>query len=1060
MNIRPVTVEFLRAGPRHNQLLSPLTQYLAVCGDSPAGVVNLPYEHAVFERRREELRYAITTESDDDSRLRGILDQTGREMSDILSLVPGLPGVLSSRVDSSEILNLRLVLSASELAALPFELSKIPAGGGAPPDNWLLLHANAPVCLTRHNRAVRSDNVKWPTRPRILFAYGENVPFQEHEDALKAALLPWTSGDAVLEQKWLTIVRNATLPKLNEVCRSDAFTHVHILAHGAPCGDTAFGVSLSDTVVSGRALAAALFDVTAKGVHRPTVVTLATCDSGGMGSPVYAPDVSVAHDLHEAGIPLVVASQFPLSTDGAREFVGEFYKEQLAGAHPLLSLYRARLTLHAHNSRRFHDWASLVIYEALPPNLTDQLYDVQYLQKSAVLDRALTSLEDACLNEAWTAAQHGSLVEEVERARQDLPDIGPYAAECVGLQAASWKRIAHVDYTMARRADVGSDDGQHYGESCYFNLERAAQAYESAAKSFLVNFEGSVHRKATLHWLLGQVLSLDAALGKALNMDYWTFARYSAMAELQQAHARGEAWGHGTIAELKLLRLTDPQLSDSEVAALQEEVVGHAAELVAQNGLISQPVFSTGRQFARYLEWWSQDDFARMMDRFDVPPKVVWRRDKGLLETARKALKVFHVDLERRKKRPQPAPKKPEPAAAPVGEKAAPTPPPPPTAGPVAARAEVATLPAPRAEGSSGAVFRVEMLPAANGDCLWIEYGDAKRPNRVLIDCGAESAAKLLLARTAELQDPVELFMLTHIDSDHIGGVLPFFRNRGKLAFQEVWFNAEPQLPPAVLGVMQGEQFAKILNDDTGLRSAWNRSAGEAKGVPAAIVRPDEGLPPTYTLPGGLRLTVLSPRPSELQDLAVVWRKELKKFKQQESHMLSAKAKPQPVKDLDQLDVEKLANAPWKKDPSVANGSSIAVLAEFDGRRALLTGDAHAPVVQESIGRLLAAMPGRPERLPVDLMKLAHHGSTNALTKELLGVIDCNRFMISSDGSKFYHPDREAVARVICFGGKSPRLFFNYRSEMNGFWGEEALRTKYGYSTEYPDGTPGKVVEL
>ena len=53
MNIRTVTLEFLRAGPRHNQLLSPLTQYLAVCGDSPAGVVNLPYEHAVFERRRD-----------------------------------------------------------------------------------------------------------------------------------------------------------------------------------------------------------------------------------------------------------------------------------------------------------------------------------------------------------------------------------------------------------------------------------------------------------------------------------------------------------------------------------------------------------------------------------------------------------------------------------------------------------------------------------------------------------------------------------------------------------------------------------------------------------------------------------------------------------------------------------------------------------------------------------------------------------------------------------------------------------------------------------------------
>ena len=69
MNIRTVPVEFLRSGPRHNQLLSPLTPYLAVCADSPAGIVNVPYEQAVFERRRDELRYTVTADNDDGRRL-------------------------------------------------------------------------------------------------------------------------------------------------------------------------------------------------------------------------------------------------------------------------------------------------------------------------------------------------------------------------------------------------------------------------------------------------------------------------------------------------------------------------------------------------------------------------------------------------------------------------------------------------------------------------------------------------------------------------------------------------------------------------------------------------------------------------------------------------------------------------------------------------------------------------------------------------------------------------------------------------------------------------------
>ena len=57
LDIRNVNVEFLRPGPSHNQLLSPYTQYLAVCNDAGAAVVTVPYEHRVFERRLKELRY-------------------------------------------------------------------------------------------------------------------------------------------------------------------------------------------------------------------------------------------------------------------------------------------------------------------------------------------------------------------------------------------------------------------------------------------------------------------------------------------------------------------------------------------------------------------------------------------------------------------------------------------------------------------------------------------------------------------------------------------------------------------------------------------------------------------------------------------------------------------------------------------------------------------------------------------------------------------------------------------------------------------------------------------
>ena len=120
-SIRRVTLELLRAGPPHNQLLSPLTQYLAVCGDSGATVVTLPYEHAEFERRLDELRYSVRS-GDTKQRRAGVLNQTGYELAKILGAVPALTGELTSRNKEREpVTHLRMVFSATELALLPFE---------------------------------------------------------------------------------------------------------------------------------------------------------------------------------------------------------------------------------------------------------------------------------------------------------------------------------------------------------------------------------------------------------------------------------------------------------------------------------------------------------------------------------------------------------------------------------------------------------------------------------------------------------------------------------------------------------------------------------------------------------------------------------------------------------------------------------------------------------------------------------------------------------------------------------------------------------------------------
>src|SRR6185369_3772851 len=103
----------------------------------------------------------------------------------------------------------------------------------------------------------------------------------------------------------------------------------------------------------------------------PAVVTVASCDSGNVGS-VVAPGASIAHQLHEAGIPLVLASQFPLSVRGSAIMTETVYTRLLRGEDPRVLVHDLRQVLHV-SCPDTHDWASVVAYAALPADIDKQV---------------------------------------------------------------------------------------------------------------------------------------------------------------------------------------------------------------------------------------------------------------------------------------------------------------------------------------------------------------------------------------------------------------------------------------------------------------------------------------------------------------------------------------------------------------------------------------------------------------------------------------------------------------------------------------------------------------
>ncbi len=339
-------------------------------------------------------------------------------------------------------------------------------------------------------------------------------------------------------------------------------------------------------------------------------------------------------------------------------------------------------------------------------------------------------------------------------------------------------------------------------------------------------------------------------------------------------------------------------------------------------------------------------------------------------------------------------------------------------------------------------MIRVEALPAEDGDCLWLEWPDAEgATHRMLVDGGRGTPRQLppglaaRLARQPAGSRAFDLLVCTHIDVDHIGGLLaladdppPGFRAA------DVWFNGRRHLD--LLGPAQGDALSGSLSRHS---APWNQAFGGS-----AVVIPPGGEPPVAELPG-LRITLLSPTRAQLATLARSWPQVVA-----EAEAGPGAARPaadvlrREAADRD-VELHRLAARPYTPDGSAANGSSIAFLAEDGGGgRVLLAADASAEVLAASLRKLAAA-----GRYRVDLCKVPHHGSRHNTSPELLSLLDCEHWLLSTSGRQHGHPNREAMARILC-RPQQATAWFNYLSPTTEEYASPALGARYGFSAEHP----------
>lgn len=348
----------------------------------------------------------------------------------------------------------------------------------------------------------------------------------------------------------------------------------------------------------------------------------------------------------------------------------------------------------------------------------------------------------------------------------------------------------------------------------------------------------------------------------------------------------------------------------------------------------------------------------------------------------------------------------------------------------------------------SKTIFNIEMLPARHGDCLWIEYGNlGGKTNRILIDGGPVSTFEFIKKRIDEMPEGdkvFELVVLTHVDADHIEGLVRMFADK-PLPFKvkHVWFNGWRQLKKThgLLGALEGEFLSALLVHR--VPHAWNPD-----NTPW-VIKNNENLP-NYPLADDMKLTLLSPNIQGLDKMAKAWEKTIKKKGFNPGDLeaalkaLASKKKFIPMEGLlgTTPNLDELLSSQFLKDDAVPNGSSIAFLAEFDEKKVLLLGDAHPDIIYDSLKSLCKER--GVNQLEVDAVKIAHHGSKKNTSQDMLKLIHSPIYLISTNGDQFKHPDPECIALILEYG-KPKKLYFNYISDYTKSWLDEKSQKKYRY---------------
>jgi len=303
------------------------------------------------------------------------------------------------------------------------------------------------------------------------------------------------------------------------------------------------------------------------------------------------------------------------------------------------------------------------------------------------------------------------------------------------------------------------------------------------------------------------------------------------------------------------------------------------------------------------------------------------------------------------------------------------------------------------------------MLKAEHGDCFLISLETiAGTVMNILVDGGTRrtyrAELKGILLNIIKKGETLDIIIVTHIDDDHISGIISLFEDTdfiNKLYPKVVvynFYNSQPVWKSSNnhISYRQGNALSELL-------VKYNKRESSKVKVCSAI----SGEILDFD---GVEIYILTPLLSDRNTLNDILQKNRNQISTCENDYT--------------LSIESFDNMDENFSSTMTNKSSISFIISCEAHAVLMMGDAPPDLIYQ---QLLQMNYSRDNPLKLSAIKLSHHGGDNSISSKLLGIIDCDNFLISTSGKVFKHPKKKTLVQILKFNNKA-KLYLNYRRDV------------------------------